>query len=82
MTLERGRDPPLVQCAWVSAAEEVLRRQLVDAARSAGTVLVGSGLAAISIALLAFLRSGDHLLVPDSVYRPTRNLCDTMLNCP
>ena len=24
-------------------------------------------------------KSGDHLLVPDSVYRPTRNLCDTML---
>jgi cystathionine beta-lyase len=46
---------------------------------AAGTVVVGSGLAAISIALLAFLKSGDHLLVPDSVYRPTRNLCDTML---
>ena len=46
---------------------------------AAGTVLLRSGLAAISIALLAFLRSGDHLLVPDSVYRPTRNLCDTML---
>jgi cystathionine beta-lyase len=46
---------------------------------AAGTVLLGSGLAAISLALLAFLRSGDHLLVPDTVYRPTRNLCDTML---
>ena len=40
---------------------------------------VPSGLAAISIALLACLKSGDHLLVPDSVYRPTRNFCDTML---
>ena len=46
---------------------------------AAGTVLVPSGLAAISLALLACLKSGDHLLVTDSVYRPTRNLCDTVL---
>src|SRR5829696_5206088 len=47
---------------------------------AAGTVLVPSGLAAISIALLSCLKAGDHLLVPDSVYRPTRNFCDTILN--
>src|SRR5262245_52183714 len=46
---------------------------------AAGTVLVPSGLAAITLALLSCLKAGDHLLVPDSVYRPTRNLCDTML---
>ena len=46
---------------------------------AAGTVLVPSGLAAVALALLSCLKSGDHLLVPDSVYRPTRNLCDTML---
>jgi cystathionine beta-lyase len=31
------------------------------------------------MALMSCLRAGDHLLVPDSVYRPTRNLCDTIL---
>jgi cystathionine beta-lyase len=31
-----------------------------------------SGLAACTMALLAFVRSGDHVLVPDSVYWPTR----------
>src|SRR3954453_20390445 len=46
---------------------------------AAGTVLVPSGLAAISIALLSCLKAGDHLLVPDSVYRPTRNFCDSAL---
>src|SRR3954467_12981171 len=46
---------------------------------AAGTVLVPSGLAAISIALLSCLKAGDHLLVPDSVYRPTRNFSDTVL---
>jgi cystathionine beta-lyase len=31
-----------------------------------------SGLAACTMALLAFVRSGDHVLIPDSVYFPTR----------
>jgi cystathionine beta-lyase len=46
---------------------------------AAGTVVVPSGLAAIVVALMSCLRAGDHLLVPDSVYRPTRNFCDTVL---
>jgi cystathionine beta-lyase len=45
----------------------------------AGTVLQPSGLAAISIALMSCLRAGDYLLVPDSVYKPTRTFCDTIL---
>ncbi len=43
------------------------------------TVLTPSGLAAIAIALLTATKAGDHVLVMDSVYRPTRNFCDTML---
>src|ERR1700730_7666625 len=46
---------------------------------AAGTVLVPSGLAAIAVALMSCLKAGDHLLVPDSAYRPTRNFCDTLL---
>ncbi len=46
---------------------------------SAGTILVPSGLAAVTIPLLAFLSSGDHVLIVDSVYHPTRNFADTML---
>jgi cysteine-S-conjugate beta-lyase len=38
-----------------------------------------SGLAAITAALLAFLKAGDHLLMTDTVYWPVRHLCDTML---
>ena len=38
-----------------------------------------SGLAACTIALLAYVRHGDHVLVPDSVYSPTRRFCrDTL----
>ena len=44
-----------------------------------GCVLTPSGLSALSTALLSFLGSGDHLLMTDSCYAPTRNLCDHFL---
>jgi cystathionine beta-lyase len=37
--------------------------------------VVGSGLAAITVPLLAYLGAGDHILMPDSVYGPTRTFC-------
>jgi cystathionine beta-lyase len=46
---------------------------------AAGTILYPSGLAAITVPLLALLSPGDELLVPDSVYGPTRKFCDTIL---
>jgi cystathionine beta-lyase len=46
---------------------------------SAGTILVPSGLAAITVPFLAFLSAGDHALIVDSVYSPCRHFCDTML---
>jgi cystathionine beta-lyase len=46
---------------------------------SAGTILVPSGLAAVTVPFLAYLSSGDHALIVDSVYHPTRHFCDTML---
>ncbi|ANT51250.1 cystathionine beta-lyase [Mesorhizobium amorphae] len=46
---------------------------------SAGTIVVPSGLAAVTIPLLTFVSAGDHLLIVDSVYHPTRNFADTML---
>jgi cystathionine beta-lyase len=41
--------------------------------------IVSSGLAAVTTPLLAYLKSGDHALIPDSVYGPTRQFCDGML---
>lgn len=37
-----------------------------------------SGLAAITTAILAFVQAGDHILVSDSVYLPTRNFCNSL----
>jgi cystathionine beta-lyase len=41
-----------------------------------GVVLCPSGLSAVSTALLAVLSAGDHLLMTDSAYGPTRHFCD------
>ena len=43
------------------------------------TVLVPSGLAAINMALLSCVKSGDHLLVVDCAYGPTRKFCEQYL---
>ncbi|MCE9649374.1 MAG: cystathionine beta-lyase [Parvibaculum sp.] len=42
-------------------------------------LLTPSGLAAVSVALLSHLKTGDHLLMVDSVYGPSRHFCDTIL---
>jgi cystathionine beta-lyase len=46
---------------------------------SAGTICVPSGLAAVTVPLLAFLSPGDHALLVDSIYNPTRHFADTIL---
>lgn len=46
---------------------------------AAGTVLTPSGLTAITVSLMSVLKTGDHLLVTDSAYGPTRHFCDTIL---
>ena len=51
----------------------------LEGADCAGVALLPSGLAAASVALLSVLRAGDHVLVTDSVYLPTRKFCDGML---
>ncbi len=51
----------------------------LEGPQCAGVALAPSGLAAISTALLAVLKAGDHLLVSDNIYRPTRAFCDGML---
>ena len=44
-----------------------------------GAIVTGSGKTAICQALLACLQAGDHLLMTDSAYAPTRQFCDRVL---
>src|ERR1700728_4326820 len=53
--------------------------QELEGPRCAGVSLLPSGLAAISSALLSVVHAGDHVLVTDSAYGPTRNFCEQVL---
>jgi cysteine-S-conjugate beta-lyase len=56
-----------------------LALQELEGQQCAGVSLLPSGLAAISAALLAMVHAGDHILVTDSTYQPTRNFCEQVL---
>lgn len=56
-----------------------LEEAVTELEGAAGTALAPSGLGAITLACMSCLSAGDHMLVADTVYGPTRNLCDKML---
>jgi cysteine-S-conjugate beta-lyase len=51
----------------------------LEGPQCAGVGLAPSGLSAVTTTLLAVLNAGDHLLVCDNVYRPSRNFCNGLL---
>jgi cystathionine beta-lyase len=56
-----------------------LEEAVAELEGGARTVATSSGLAAITGALMAFLKTGDHLLMVDTAYFPTRKFCDQVL---
>ncbi len=56
-----------------------LEQALCAAEGAAGCMLTSSGLSAITTTLLALLGPGDHLLMVDTAYDPTRQFCDGLL---
>jgi len=52
---------------------------MVELEGGAGCALYPSGTAAITNAILSFVKSGDHLLMVDTAYEPTRDFCDKIL---
>ena len=61
------------------AAHDALKAALTQLEAGVGASLYPSGLAALAGAMLAVLKAGDHVLVVDSVYKPTRRFCDDVL---
>lgn len=60
---------------WGTSTRFALEEALAEVEGAARVSAVSSGLAAIVVSLLAFTRAGDHILVTDSVYGPTRGFC-------
>jgi len=60
---------------------EALERAIaeLEGPQCAGVALLPSGLAAIATALLSVAQAGDHILVTDSAYEPTRKFCEQVL---
>ncbi|MEO8006720.1 MAG: PLP-dependent transferase, partial [Betaproteobacteria bacterium] len=57
-----------------------LSRQIATLEGGHRTLLAPSGLASIAIVDLTFLKAGDHVLIPDNVYRPNRELAHRLLD--
>jgi cystathionine beta-lyase len=62
-----------------TATTFALAEALAELSGGARTLLASTGLAAVTQTLAAFLAQGDHLLVADSVYGPTRDFCVEVL---
>lgn len=56
-----------------------LQEAVADLEGGFRTILTPAGLSAVTVAILSFVEQGDHVLIPDSVYDPTRKFCDQFL---
>ncbi len=77
-TLNSGKQP-YVYGRRGTPTSRAIEEAIAELEGGYGCRVAPSGLAAVSIALLAFLKAGDHLLMVDTVYEPVRHLCDEML---
>ena len=75
----QARNAPYTYATHGTPTVRALEEAWSELAGGEATVLTPSGLAAITVALLAAVKAGDHILVMDSVYRPTRHFCDSVL---
>lgn len=56
-----------------------LEKAIADIEGGYNTFVTSGGAAAINTALIAFLKQGDHMLIPDNVYSPTRGFANKFL---
>ncbi len=76
--LRRRFDQALTYGLNGSATHHALEDVIADIEGGTRCQIFPTGLAACTGPLLAYLGSGDHVLMPDSVYGPVRTFCDTM----
>ncbi len=60
-------------------ASHALERALAELEGGTRAVLTSSGLAAITAVFTAFLEAGQHLLIPESIYGPSRRFAEKTL---
>lgn len=72
-------DQPYTYARNATPTRDALTGAFAEFDGAAGCVAVPSGLSAVTTALMALVRAGDHILVADSVYYPTRRFCNEVL---
>ena len=76
----RGRTPvPYSYGRRATPTTRALENAICTLEGGAGCVLTPSGMAAVATAILSVVKSGDHLLMVDCAYAPTRHFCDSHL---
>jgi len=58
----------------------LLEKKFASLEHAQAAIAFSSGMGAITAALLTFLSQGDHLLIVDAVYGPTRQFCNEVLS--
>ncbi|MDE3016928.1 MAG: cystathionine beta-lyase [Pseudomonadota bacterium] len=73
---DRGEAPYATYGRYGTVLTDALENTIATLEGADHAIALSSGLAAITLSLLTFLKSGDHLLMVDTVYGPARRFCD------
>lgn len=74
-----GRYEGIAYGRYGTPSTRALEQALAALDGAHGAALTSCGMSAIAVALSSFLKEGDHVLMVDTVYDPTRTFCDKEL---
>lgn len=69
------RSPSVSYARYGTPSTQAFEKAMTEAEGGYGAAVFPSGLAAIVVALISALGAGDHVLISNAVYGPTRNFC-------
>lgn len=73
---ERGEFAGVTYARYGTRTQQELEKAIAMLEDADYCIVTSSGLAAIVISLMAFLKEGDHVLMVDNVYGSTRKFCE------
>ena len=69
----------VVYGSYGTPTTKALEAAIAEIENGRRSIALASGTAAITLSFMACVKPGDHVLVTDSAYKSTRNLCETLL---
>lgn len=77
---DRGEYPKPVYGRYGNPTQMGFEKAIATLEGADHAIALSSGMAAIATSLAAFVQAGDHVLITDAVYGPTRRFCDQLLS--